>query len=94
MTLSPVAQDVELWDTFESLGLLDRYENIIANVGYECIESHVVKVCEGKWSDPMMPELHAWMRDNVLPWMLLMYARGATSKFMLDVEDIRTDIVL
>jgi anaphase-promoting complex subunit 2 len=29
------------------LGLVDRYESIIASVGYEYIEEHVLKTCKG-----------------------------------------------
>ncbi|KAJ3735886.1 hypothetical protein DFJ43DRAFT_1054769 [Lentinula guzmanii] len=73
------APNVEMWQAFEILGLLDRYENIIASVGYEHIEAHVVAACSGRWSNPMLGQLRKWMTDKVVPWMLLMYARNATT---------------
>ncbi|KAJ4482432.1 hypothetical protein J3R30DRAFT_3459466 [Lentinula aciculospora] len=73
------APNVEMWKAFETLGLLDRYENIIASVGYEHIEAHVVATCTGQWSVSMLGQLRKWMTDKVVPWMLLMYARNATS---------------
>lgn len=71
--------NVEMWQAFETIGLLDRYENIIASVGYEHIEAHVVTTCTGQWSEPMLGQLRKWMTDKVVPWMLLMYARNATT---------------
>ena len=68
-----------LWQAFEILGLIDRYETIIATVGYEFIEQHVVETCAGEWSRPILSELHSWMAEKVVPWMLLIYARGATN---------------
>ncbi|KAJ3907968.1 hypothetical protein F5879DRAFT_939513 [Lentinula edodes] len=71
--------NVEMWQAFETIGLLDRYENIIASVGYEHIEAHVFSTCTGQWSEPMLGQLRKWMTDKVVPWMLLMYARNATT---------------
>ncbi|ESK86927.1 anaphase-promoting complex subunit 2 [Moniliophthora roreri MCA 2997] len=71
--------DYALWEAFETLGLLDRYESIIASVGYEHIEAHVLANCTGQWAKPMLESLRTWMSDKIVPWMLLMYARGATS---------------
>ncbi|KAF9066458.1 hypothetical protein BDP27DRAFT_1449691 [Rhodocollybia butyracea] len=71
--------NVKMWEAFETLGLLDRYENIIASVGYEHIEAHVIATCSGQWSESMLPELRKWMTDKVVPWMLLMYGRNATT---------------
>ncbi|KAK7019730.1 hypothetical protein VNI00_017969 [Paramarasmius palmivorus] len=71
--------DYALWEAFETLGLLDRYESIIASVGYEHIEAHVLANCTGQWVKPMLESLRTWMSDKIVPWMLLMYARGATS---------------
>ncbi|KAJ7736365.1 hypothetical protein DFH07DRAFT_986179 [Mycena maculata] len=52
-TLLPVAQHApEMWDAFEALGLTDRYEGIIASVGYERIEEYVLETCTGKWDKP------------------------------------------
>ncbi|KAI0045093.1 ubiquitin-protein ligase [Auriscalpium vulgare] len=77
LELSTEAQDSRLWTAFEVLGLADRYEALIASVCYEHIEEHVLATCKGKWDEPMLPTLREWMADNVLPWMLLPYARGA-----------------
>ncbi|KXN84038.1 Anaphase-promoting complex subunit 2 [Leucoagaricus sp. SymC.cos] len=68
-----------IWQAFETLGLIDRYETIIATVGYEFIEQHVLETCTGEWSRPLLGELRDWMSDKVVPWMLLIYARGATN---------------
>jgi anaphase-promoting complex subunit 2 len=68
-----------LWVAFETLGLVDRYESLVASVGYEHIEAHVVSTCTGKWSEPMLSGLRNWMADEMVPWMLLPYARGATT---------------
>lgn len=78
-TTAPSTPDTTIWEIFETLGLLDRYEGIIASVGYEHIEAHVLSNCTGKWAEPMMEELRSWMSQKIVPWMLLMYARGAAS---------------
>ncbi|KAK0499999.1 hypothetical protein EDD18DRAFT_1147982 [Armillaria luteobubalina] len=69
----------EIWDIFEVLGLLDRYESVIASVGYEHIETYVLSTCTGKWETAMLPELRDWMSQKIVPWMLMMYARGAAT---------------
>lgn len=43
-----------LWDTFEILGLVDRYESVIAAVAYEFIEAHVLESCKGDWAEPKL----------------------------------------
>lgn len=68
-----------IWQAFETLGLIDRYETTIATVGYEFIEQHVLETCAGEWSRPLLGELRDWMSEKVVPWMLLIYARGATN---------------
>ncbi|KAG7451564.1 uncharacterized protein BT62DRAFT_883756 [Guyanagaster necrorhizus] len=85
-TLPPFDPDVtqrtlsgEIWDIFEILGLLDRYESVIASVGYEHIETYVLSTCTGKWEAAMLPELRNWMSHKIVPWMLMMYARGAAT---------------
>ncbi|KAG6879047.1 hypothetical protein C0992_005592, partial [Termitomyces sp. T32_za158] len=75
----PEARGPRLWAAFETLGLLDRYEYIVASVGYEHIEHYVLDVCSGSWSKPMLEDLRTWMSDKMVSWMLLPYARGATS---------------
>ncbi|KAE9403240.1 hypothetical protein BT96DRAFT_964565 [Gymnopus androsaceus JB14] len=71
--------NIKMWEAFETLGLLDRYENIIASVGYEHIEAHVVSNFAGQWSTSVLGELRKWMTNQVVPWMLLMYGRNATT---------------
>ena len=61
------------------LGLIDRYESIIASVGYEFIEDYVLNMCTGEWAKPMLEDLRVWMSEKVVPWMLHVYARGATN---------------
>ncbi|KXN81442.1 Anaphase-promoting complex subunit 2 [Leucoagaricus sp. SymC.cos] len=68
-----------IWQAFETLGLIDRYKTIIATVGYEFIERHVLETCAGEWSRPLLGELRDWMSDKAVLWMLLIYARGATN---------------
>ena len=70
---------VAIWKNFEVLGFIDRYESIIASVGYEFIEDYVLKTCMGEWAKPMLEDLRVWMSEKVVPWMLHVYARGATS---------------
>ncbi|KAJ7246180.1 ubiquitin-protein ligase [Mycena rebaudengoi] len=41
------------WEAFEALGLTDRFEAIIASVGYEHIEEYVRETCAGKWDTPV-----------------------------------------
>ncbi|KAG5644323.1 hypothetical protein DXG03_008681 [Asterophora parasitica] len=73
------ARSGQIWAAFETLGLLDRYESIVASVGYEHIEAHVLATCTGEWSKPMMEDLRTWMSDKIVSWMLLPYARGASN---------------
>ncbi|KJA24366.1 hypothetical protein HYPSUDRAFT_38802 [Hypholoma sublateritium FD-334 SS-4] len=69
----------EIWRQFEVLGLIERYESAIASVAYERIEDHVLSTCTGEWGKPMLEELRSWMTDNVVPWMMHVYARGAST---------------
>ncbi|KAF8960550.1 hypothetical protein BDZ97DRAFT_1303717 [Flammula alnicola] len=50
-----------LWKLFKALGLIDRYESVIASVGYEFIEDHVLKNCTGEWHSlgVCLPEVRA-----------------------------------
>jgi anaphase-promoting complex subunit 2 len=77
--VSPVGPRPAMWDAFDLLGLIDRYESLIASVGYEHIETHVLSTCAQKWSEPMLNGLRDWMTNKMVPWMLLPYARGATT---------------
>ena len=72
-----------IWKNIEILGLIDRYESIIASVGYEFIEDYVLKMCTGEWAKPMLEDLRVWMSEKVVPWMLHVYARGATNGLFL-----------
>ena len=68
-----------MFGEFEELGLIDRYESVIASVGYEHIEAHVLETCTGQWGSTMLDVLRSWMSDKVVPWMLVIYARGAAT---------------
>lgn len=68
-----------LWNAFDQLGLLDRYESLISSVCYEHIETHIQESCSGKWGEPMLARLREWMAEKVVPWMIMPYARGARS---------------
>lgn len=81
--MAPYYQDPKLWAAFEMLGLVDRYESLIASVCYEHIENHVRSICQGRWDEPMLTILRDWMADKVVPWMLLPYARGARNGAVL-----------
>ncbi|KAF8555265.1 hypothetical protein OG21DRAFT_1411185 [Imleria badia] len=72
-------QDRSLWQAFDTLSLIERYETLIASVGYEYIEAHVLHTCTGSWEEPMLAKLRAWMIHKIVPWMVWPFARGATS---------------
>ncbi|TBU44447.1 hypothetical protein BD309DRAFT_958345 [Dichomitus squalens] len=74
---APPRPDLPLWTACETLGLLDRYESLIASVCYEYIEAHVLNTCAKKWDDSMLVCLREWMAEKVVPWMVMPYARGA-----------------
>ena len=69
----------ELLSAFDSIGLLDRYENLVASVCYEQIEERVAETCVGIWNEQMLSGLRDWMADNIVPWLILLYAREAKS---------------
>ncbi|KAH8114497.1 Cullin [Phellopilus nigrolimitatus] len=73
-------QDQQLWIAFDSIGLLDRYENLVASVCYELIETRVQETCAGIWGEQMLPSLRNWMAEQIVPWMILPYARGSKSQ--------------
>ncbi|KAJ7878833.1 hypothetical protein B0H14DRAFT_3083005 [Mycena olivaceomarginata] len=75
--LPPAFLAPPMWEAFEVLGLTDRYEGIIASVGYERIEDYVRETCTGRWDKPCLEELRVWMTEQIVPWMLPMYAKGA-----------------
>lgn len=70
----------KIWKNFDLLGLIDRYENVIASVGYEFIEQHVWETYKGQWDKPILEDLRVWMSNKVVPWMLQVYARGASNR--------------
>lgn len=72
--------DQKLWGAFETLGLLDRYENLVASVCYEQIEARVAATCVGVWNESMLTSLRNWMAEKIVPWMILPYARGARTR--------------
>lgn len=72
-------QDRSLWQAFDTLSLIERYETLIASVGYEYIEAHVLQTCAESWEEPMLAKLRAWMIHKIVPWMVWPFARGATS---------------
>ncbi|RPD62311.1 hypothetical protein L226DRAFT_532671 [Lentinus tigrinus ALCF2SS1-7] len=74
---APARPDLPLWSACEALGLLDRYESLIASVCYEYIEAHVMETCAKKWEESMLTYLREWMAEKVVPWMVMPYARGA-----------------
>ena len=86
-----------LWAHLHLLGLVERYETIIVSVGYEYIENYVLKTCTGEWGKPMLEGLRIWMSEKVVPWLLHIYARGATTSkhtfFPLRVSGLTTSIV-
>lgn len=72
-----------LWNCFDQLGFIDRYENLIATVCYEQIEWRVKETCCGVWSERMLPGVRDWMANTIVPWMIHPYAKGAkTSELM------------
>lgn len=78
--LPPQIFDQTIWTHFDSLGLIDRYETLIASVCYEHIEEHVQSTCTGLWTESMLGKLREWMANTVVPWMILPYARGAKTR--------------
>ena len=68
-----------MFGELEELGLIHGYENVIASVGYEYIEAHVLETYAGQWGNTMLNLLRLWMSDKVVPWMLVIYARGAAT---------------
>lgn len=71
--------DAPLWAAFEQLGMQERYESLISSVCYEHIEAHIIETCEKEWDRPMLAVTREWMTDNIVPWMVLPYAKGARS---------------
>ena len=77
---APARPDLPIWTACDTLGLLDRYESLIASVCYEYIEAHVMETCTKKWDESMLTVLREWMAEKVVPWMVMPYARGARNR--------------
>lgn len=69
--------DQPLWLAFEHLGMIERYESLISSVCYEHIESHIVESCSKIWDQPSLADMRTWMTDQIVPWLIMPYARGA-----------------
>jgi anaphase-promoting complex subunit 2 len=82
----PQIKDGTIWGHFDTLGLIDRYETLIASVCYEHIEDYVIETCAENWNEPMLAKLRSWMGNTVVPWMIMPYARGAKT-----CEPLRTE---
>jgi len=76
-----------MWAAFETLGLFDRYEALIASVVYQHIETHIVETSAGQWTEPVLPSLRDWMSKRVVKWMFLPYARGAKTSTYGSIEE-------
>jgi len=72
-------EQATLWQNLSALGLIERFESTVAAVGYEYIERYILDKCKGEWERPMLNELRNWMTGRVVPWMLHIYAREATT---------------
>ncbi|KAF7291998.1 Anaphase-promoting complex subunit 2 [Mycena indigotica] len=77
--VKPSPHTAQMWASFETLGMADRYEGIVATVGYERIEHYIHETYAKKWDGQILPDLRKWMSTNIVPWMLPMYAKGASS---------------
>ena len=83
--------DTLLWMTFEELGLIERYESLILSVCYEHIENHIVKTCTRVWNEPTLQPMRDWMSNEIVPWLLMPYAREArTSELFQPLFLLRT----
>ena len=71
-----------VWKHCEELGLIEKYESTIANVCYERIERLVQERCVKNWEKPMLEDLREWVRDNVLPWVMGVYAARCEFLFL------------
>ncbi|KZT12088.1 ubiquitin-protein ligase [Laetiporus sulphureus 93-53] len=69
--------DYSFWMACQRIGLLDRYESLVSSILYEQIEAHVWDTCTGKWGEPVLKDLRQWMNDELKPWMMLPFGKGA-----------------
>ncbi|TFK95789.1 ubiquitin-protein ligase [Pterulicium gracile] len=68
-----------LFSAFDTLGLIDRYDSLLASVGYTFISAHISSTCARQWTKPVLPELRKWMTDVIVPWLVVGYAPGCKS---------------
>ncbi|EJD53705.1 hypothetical protein AURDEDRAFT_141713 [Auricularia subglabra TFB-10046 SS5] len=66
--------DTNLFSQLETLGLLNRYEALLAAVICEQIEAQIDEMCPGKWDKPCLPILRHWLGDKVVQWLLAQYS--------------------
>ncbi|KAH8104540.1 hypothetical protein BXZ70DRAFT_593840 [Cristinia sonorae] len=69
--------DSALWNAFQQLSLIERYESLISTICYEYVEGHILETCAGRWDEPMLNAIREWMANKIVPWMLMPFARGA-----------------
>jgi anaphase-promoting complex subunit 2 len=93
-TLPPSIEDGSIWTHFDTLGLVDRYESLITGVCYTHIEEHVHAECAGEFAQPMLVGLRTWMADNILPWMVLPFARAAKTRELSPSSRIKPRLIL
>lgn len=72
--------DPVLWKVFEELGLIERYESLILSVCYEHIEDHILKTYAKTWDARVLQELRDWMSREIVPWLVMPYAREAKTR--------------
>ncbi|KZS92899.1 hypothetical protein SISNIDRAFT_474501 [Sistotremastrum niveocremeum HHB9708] len=80
----PVESNVIVFQRFEVLGFLDRYESLLASVVYQQIELRVAETCPKEWTSRKLADLRTWLKEKIVPWLAAPYARGART-----VEDAR-----
>lgn len=84
--------DQPLWLAFEQLGMIERYESLISSVCYEHIESHILATCAQVWDKPSLAAMRAWMTQQIVPWLIMPYARGARNGTRLVSYNRRIDV--
>ncbi|KAL0961464.1 hypothetical protein HGRIS_006408 [Hohenbuehelia grisea] len=65
-----------LWYIFNILGLTERFEGLIANVGYDYIHEYILETCTEQWAEPMLEGVKEKMSKQIIPWLLSIYGRG------------------
>ncbi|KAF8917802.1 hypothetical protein CPB85DRAFT_1373962 [Mucidula mucida] len=51
-------------------------------------EEYVIANCTEKWDVAVLPGLKTWMSGKIVPWMLMMYAKDATTTNNRSEEDV------